>query len=196
MQLQLPERYADDMSLKDRLFYGMHQHMKDSLQYLYTKPETSYADLLKAGYAAEIESVKGRALLSKAAALRQEETVATNQGKTDSTSKQVDQMVTKIEGLTTIVKSAQYSGSKKNAQKGQKSSQSAPGTPAKSKSANQSNEWEKYVKKLPQCWCCGGWGHVISECPSTGNEKWQELSDLVEGKPPSSKAQGAANLQK
>ena len=89
--MQLPERYADDTSLKDRLFYGMHQHMKDSLRYFYTKSETSYADLLKAGYAAEIESAKGRALQRKAAALRQEETVAINQGKSDSTSKQVDQ---------------------------------------------------------------------------------------------------------
>ena len=106
-------------------------------------------------------------------------------------------MVTKIEELTTIVKSAQYSGSKKNAQKGQKSSGgSAPGTPAKSKSANQNNEGEKYVKKPPQCWHCGGWGHVIRECPSTGNVKWQELSDSVEGKPQSGKAQGTANSQK
>ena len=63
----------------------MHQHMKDSLQYLYTKSETSYADLLKAGYAAEIESAKGRALRSKAAALRQDETVVASQGKSDST---------------------------------------------------------------------------------------------------------------
>ena len=59
-------------------------------------------------------------------------------------SKQVDQMVTKIEELTTIVKSAQYSGSKKNAQKGQKGSGgSAPGTPAKSKSVNQNNGGEE-----------------------------------------------------
>ena len=112
---------------------------------------------MKAGYAAEIESVKGRALRSKSATLRQEETVAVSQGKSDSTSKQVDQMVTKIEELTTIVKSAQYSGSKRNVQKCQKGSGgSAPSTPAKSKSANQNSEGEKYVKKPPQCWHCGG----------------------------------------
>ena len=97
--------------------------MKDSLKYLYTKAETSYADLLKVGYAAEIESAKGRALCSKAAALKQEELVSVGQRKSDSTSKQVDQMVTKIEELTTIVKSAQYSSGKKNIQKSQKNSQ-------------------------------------------------------------------------
>ena len=80
----------------------MHQHMKDLLRYLYTKSETSYADLLKAGYAAEIESTKGRALRSRAAALRQEEATVASQGKSDTASKQVDQMVTKIEELTTI----------------------------------------------------------------------------------------------
>ena len=31
LQLQLPEWYVDDTSLKDQLFYGIHQHMKDSL---------------------------------------------------------------------------------------------------------------------------------------------------------------------
>ena len=51
----------------------MHQHMKDLLCYLYTKPETTYTDLLKARYAAEVESTKGRALSSKVAAARQEE---------------------------------------------------------------------------------------------------------------------------
>ena len=106
-------------------------------------------------------------------------------------------MVNKIEELTTIVKSAQYSGSKKNMQKGQKSNGgSAPSTPAKSKAANQGSKGDKYAKRPPQCWCCGGWGHVIRECPSTGNVKWQELSGAPEGKTPLGKAQGPANSQK
>ena len=103
-------------------------------------------------------------------------------------------MVTKIEKLTTIVKAVHYRGSKKGTQKNQKGSQSAPTTPAKSKSASQTNvEGKKFMRKPPQCWCCGGWGHVICECPSTSNIKWQELSSSVEGKPQQDKAQNATN---
>ena len=191
-QLQLPEWYEDDSSLKNRLFYRMHQLMKDSLRYLYTKSETTYADLLKAGYVAEIESAKGRALHSKVAVVKQEEMTNTNQGKSGTTLKHFNQMVTKIEELTTLVKSAQFNGNKKGGQKGsQKNSQSAPTTPAKSKAANQgNNEGDKFVLKPPHCWYCGGWGHIIHECPSTSNVKWWELSESVGTKTQQSKAQG------
>ena len=36
LQRQIPERYPDKVLLKDRLFHGMNQHLKDSLHYLYT----------------------------------------------------------------------------------------------------------------------------------------------------------------
>ena len=167
--------------------------MKDSLCYLYTYSETTYTDLLKAGYAAEVESAKGQALRSKAAISRQEES-SSSQKKEGNNSKQVNEMVMKIEELTTIVKAAQYGGSKKNLQKNQRGSQSVPTTLVKSKSAGQANqEGEKFGRRPPQCWCCGGWGHIIRECPSTGNVKWQELSDAVDGKPQHGKAQEVAN---
>ena len=31
-------------------------------------------------------------------------------------------------------------------------------------------------KKPLQCFKCGGWGHVIRECPSQGNVNWEELN--------------------
>ena len=55
--------------LKDRLFHGMNQHLKDSLRYLYTQSLVTYANLLQAAYAAEVEAEKGRAARSKAANL-------------------------------------------------------------------------------------------------------------------------------
>ena len=55
--------------LKDRLFHGMNQHLKDSLRYLYTQSLVTYANLLQAAYAAEVEAEKGRAACSKAANL-------------------------------------------------------------------------------------------------------------------------------
>ena len=66
---QIPERYLDKLLLKDRLFHGMNQHLKDSLRYLYTQSSMTYANLLQAAYAAEVEAEKGRAARSKAANL-------------------------------------------------------------------------------------------------------------------------------
>ena len=37
LRKQIPERYRDKTLLKDRLFHGMHQHLKDSLRYLFTQ---------------------------------------------------------------------------------------------------------------------------------------------------------------
>ena len=45
----------------------MNQHLKDSLRYLYTQSSVTYANLLQAAYAAEVEAEKGRAAQSKAA---------------------------------------------------------------------------------------------------------------------------------
>ena len=61
LQCQIPERYPDKSLLKDRLFHGMNQHLKDSLYYLYTQSSVTYANLLQAAYAAEVEAEKGRA---------------------------------------------------------------------------------------------------------------------------------------
>ena len=71
LRKQIPERYRDKTLLKDRLFHGMHQHLKDSLRYLYTQASVSYSELLQAAYAAEVEAEKGRLARSKAANLVQ-----------------------------------------------------------------------------------------------------------------------------
>ena len=59
LRKQIPERYHDKTLLKDRLFHGMHQHLKDSLRYLYTQATVSCSELLQAAYAAEVEAEKG-----------------------------------------------------------------------------------------------------------------------------------------
>ena len=41
------------------MFHGMHQHLKDSLHYLYMQDSVTYAQLLQAAYAAEFEVEKG-----------------------------------------------------------------------------------------------------------------------------------------
>ena len=49
-----PNRYHSGM-LKERLFYGMTQHLRDSMRYLYKKDETTYDELLLTAKEAECE---------------------------------------------------------------------------------------------------------------------------------------------
>ena len=59
---QSPERYPDKGLLKDHLFYGMNQHLHDSLCFMFQDPKCDYTSLLKAASAAEIECERGTGL--------------------------------------------------------------------------------------------------------------------------------------
>ena len=56
----LPEQF-DEHQLKDRLFYGVSQSLRDSSQYLYKDPTVTYQALLKALEETESEYVEGKA---------------------------------------------------------------------------------------------------------------------------------------
>ena len=65
LQQQVPERYPDELLLKDHLFYGMHAHLNNYLRFLHSKESVSNTALLRAAYAAEVESNRGKALRLK-----------------------------------------------------------------------------------------------------------------------------------
>ena len=109
---QLPDRYPDKALMKDHLFYRMHLYIRDSLQFLFQKPEIDYTQLLKAANAAEIELERGRAmgLISKASLLNpsaETDVVESNEPPASPIMVSVAAMESKVEQLTTIVKSAQ-----------------------------------------------------------------------------------------
>ena len=56
----LPERF-DERQLKDRLFYGVSQSLRDSSWYLYKDPMVTYQALLKALEETESEYIEGKA---------------------------------------------------------------------------------------------------------------------------------------
>ena len=62
LQIQLPDRYPDKALMKDQLFYGMHKELKASLRYLFDHPDITYANLLTATHAAEVEYEKDKAM--------------------------------------------------------------------------------------------------------------------------------------
>ena len=111
---QLPDQYPDKALMKDHLFYGMHPYMRDSLRFLFQKPEIDYTQLLKAASAAKIESERGRVmgLHSKANLLNpsvESDVTGNEEAPASPIMASVAVVESKIEQLTTIVKSAQKS---------------------------------------------------------------------------------------
>ena len=181
LQLQVPERYPDESLLKDRLFYGMHQSMKDSLRYLYTQPTVSYTELLQASYIAEVESNRGRALRSKAARVKQ----GIEDEGIDCESSSFENVASKLDELSTIVKAThapQHVG-----QHGGRKVSSTQNTPKKEKGGDDEG---KPVAKPLQCWRCGGWGHTSRECPTNRSLEWRKIKAQT-GSPKSKGSKGS-----
>ena len=59
-----PDRYTPHI-LKERLFYGMTQHLRNSMRYLF-KPETTYEELLMSAKEAEAEWLENKTMRAKA----------------------------------------------------------------------------------------------------------------------------------
>ena len=171
---QLPDRYLDKGLLKDRLFYGMNQHLWDSLCFMFQDPKCDYTSLLKAASAAEIECEwgKGLGLHSKGGAVLETETNQSRNRDASPVISSVASMESKIDQLTTIVKSAQKLENQKSG-KGKSPKQ----TPKKMEgpAMNAAGPFRKGKKPL-QCWHCGGWVHTSRECPTQGNLNWRDLN--------------------
>ena len=100
-----PGRY-DHNQLKERVFQGMHPHLRDSMRFLYMKEEVGYEEFLAAVYEAETEGTEGKILNVKAKAMTVEKVVEKKEP-TD-----LQDIKHQIESLATIMKSATMGGVK------------------------------------------------------------------------------------
>ena len=71
LQDRFPGKY-DIKQMKDCLFYGMSQHLRDLMRFLYKREETSYEELLEASQEAEGEWTEGKMAWVKNARLNDE----------------------------------------------------------------------------------------------------------------------------
>ena len=61
--------------LKERVFQGMHAHLRDSMRFLYMKEEVGYEEFLAAVHKAETEGTEGKIFSAKAKAMTVEKVV-------------------------------------------------------------------------------------------------------------------------
>ena len=96
----------DCNQLKERVFQGMHPHLRDSMRFLYLKEEVGYAEFLAMVYEAGTEEMEGKILNVKAKAVTVEKVVEKKE-LTD-----LQDIKQQIESLATIMKSATMGGVK------------------------------------------------------------------------------------
>ena len=71
IQIKCPGRIADHevpSHLKDRLFHGVKKHVRDSVQYLYSNPQTTYSELVVTARRAESKREETKVKVQSAAA--------------------------------------------------------------------------------------------------------------------------------
>ena len=94
-----PGRY-DHNQLKERVFQGMHPHLRDSMRFLYMKEEVGYEEFLAMVYEAETEGTEGKILNVKTKAMPVQKVVE----KKEPT--HLQDIKQQIESLATIMKGA------------------------------------------------------------------------------------------
>ena len=94
-----PGRYGRSQ-LKERIFQGMHPHLRDSVWFLYMKDDVSYEEFLAAVYEAENEGTESKVLNMKAKAMTVEKVIEERERS------ELKDLKQQIELLTMIMKSA------------------------------------------------------------------------------------------
>ena len=166
--LLYPERYTPDI-LKERLFYGMTQHLRNSMRYLF-KPETSYEELLSSAKEAEAEWIENKSVRAKA-------TVATLPDPGKKEREELKQRIEKLAAEMSKKEKDNLGNRQWKSRKNQTPASSPRGSP-KGKGPAVTAAGPFHGEKKPvQCCTCGGWGHFQRQCTTPqGNVNWEELN--------------------
>ena len=163
-----PGRYTEEM-LKERLFYGMTQHLRNSMRYLYKQPTTVYDELLQSAKEAESEWMDNK--------LRVKSTTVEDPGKRER-----EELKERLERLTENMKVANLQTARRDVKKSSSRSPKSesprgtvPNSPRSRGPAITSAGPFQGRRRPLQCYKCGGWGHVQRECPTSENVDWRGI---------------------
>ena len=93
-----PGRY--ESQLKERIFQGMHPHLRDSMQLLYMKEDVGYEEFLAAVCETDMEGSEGNVVTVKAKALTVEKIIDNKE------QNELKDLWQQMESLATIMKSS------------------------------------------------------------------------------------------
>ena len=172
-----PGRY-DCNQLKERVFQGMHPHLRNSMRFLCMKEDVGYEEFLAAVYRAETEGTEGRVLNVKAKAMTVEKVVEKKEPSDLQDLKQ------QIELLTKIMKSAMMANVRSKEGEGissPKKKEMFHNSPKKTyqESPRKGKGVPKSGQKLIKCYRCDGWGHGWKECPTLESLNWRDIIGAV-----------------
>ena len=167
----LPTRY-NKAELRDRLFYGMTQQLRDSMRYLFEGTDITYEELLSRTKKVEEESYENKGGVRIKSTIVEPST--SSEGELKGLKKE-------IEALATVVKSATYKGARPKEYTARKDKREQKPKPKENKSpkgkgTQQDDQSNKPTWRPFQCYKCGGWGHSWKKCPSPENLDWRALS--------------------
>ena len=168
LQEKCPGRYVEDQ-LRDRLFHGMTDKLRDAVRFLYSQPDCSFTKLFRAAMTCKNEATSRASIKAKSLQVSVESDEQVASSGISSIREQLNQMSTILKGATF----KQNNGYRP--QKGEKqdirSNLQGPGTSSVGPF--------KKVKRPVQCYRCNGWGHYKQQCPSEepveGSKEWANL---------------------
>ena len=176
LQEKCPGRFTEDQ-LRDRLFHGMSDKLRDSVRFLYSQPGCDFNTLLKAAMTCENEAVSRASTRAKSMQVDTNESTEVAKTGISSIREELDQM-------NAILKGANFknnNGYKKRDKQDIRNKLKGPGTSAAGPF--------RRGKKPVQCYCCNGWGHYKLQCPNEepveGSKEWENLhgEETKEGGP-------------
>ena len=170
-----PGRYTEEM-LKERLFYGMTQHLRNSMRYLYKQPTTEYDELLQSAKEAESEWMDNKLRVRSTTTGAQPDSVD------DPGKREREELKERLERLTESMKVANLQTQKRDVKKSSPRSPKSdsprstmPSSPRSRGPAVTSAGPFQGRRRPLQCYKCGGWGHVQRECPTSENVDWRGM---------------------
>ena len=170
--------HYDSDALKERLFHGMIDKLRDSVRYLYSQPDCDFNKLLKAAMMCEFETTSCASTRAKSLQVSEVVTPESNVSeKSDITS-----IRAQLEQMSTILKSANFRPNNKSNSKHKPNGKAAQTI---NKDMRQGLKGPGVLAAGPftqgrhpvQCHRCCGWGHYKQNCPNKepteGSKEWE-----------------------
>ena len=169
LQEKCPGRYVEDQ-LRDRLFHGMSDKLRDSVRFLYSQPDCDFTKLLRAAMTCENEAASRASIKAKSLQVSTDESEQVASNGISSIREQLDQM-------RTILKGANFKPN--NGFKSQKDGKQDLRNKLKGPGTSSAGPFRR-GKGPVQCHRCNGWGHYKQQCPSEepveGSKEWANLN--------------------